>query len=137
MTFLAVIDARQNQVKQRFDEIRRILALAIMPGPNDPGVPCHLKLPQDVQDKLEEVCGRHGLRSAKDAAYRAMMLGLATMQRLPAESRLPTPRAPRVVGRPLSEGEISRLKSEGFNAPRVPPEPKHYCDKDEDTRAAG
>lgn len=133
MTFLAVIDARQQQAKQRFTEIRKILAEAIMPGPTEHGLSCALKLPLPVHDRLEEACGRHGLRSLKETAYKAMMLGLATMERLPAtDSKLPSPRASRVTGRPLTDEEISRIKDEGFNAPRVRPPEKHYCDRDDD-----
>lgn len=141
MTFLARIDTKTKQAQERYGEIRRILAEAVLPGPTDFGLSCAIKLPRDVHDRLEEVCSRHGLKSLKEAAFKAMMLGLATMERLPAAGQKQQIQSPmksaRVVGRVLSDVEVSRLKDEGFSAPRVKPPEKHYYDDDEPVRAVG
>lgn len=136
--FLAGIEAKQRKLEARYSEIRAIISEARLPGAKEYGLSCALKLPRDLHDRLEEVRSRHGLRSLKEAAYKALVLGLATMERLPAASAYQT--APRnqvpPTARVLSEQEISRLKEEGFNCPRVPPPEKHYADEDDEELAA-
>lgn len=133
--FLAGIEGRQRELQAKYGEIRRILAEARLPGTKEYGLSLALKLPREVHDRLEEVRSRHGLRSLKEAAYKALMLGLSTMERLPAGYETPEPRTG-VYGRVLTQEEISRLKDEGFDCPRERPQPRPWGD-DEDLAAAG
>lgn len=117
--FLGQMEAKHRALRERVQEIRGVLTGAAVPGPGDPGVTNGLRIPFDVRDRIIEIQGRHGLRSSKEALYKAMMLGLMTLERLePANgghfNRNHLPSGHRV----LSPEEVTRLKDEGFGATR-------------------
>lgn len=114
--FLATVDERNRLTRARLDEIRRTLSSVEVPPTDEPGVTNGLRLPFDIRDRLIEIQGRHGMRSIREATYKAMILGLITLERLePVGSPLRSvPRSLPAGHRVLSEEEVVRLKDDGF-----------------------
>ena len=135
--FLADIEKKNQRVRAKYEEIRRIISHAVMPSPREFGIACALRLDEETHRKLEEVRSRHGIHSLREAAFKALALGLATMSRLPASDIEPNTATRRAApkGRVLTSSEISRLKEEGYNCPRTPPAPRSYYD--DSARATG
>ena len=117
--FLEQLDAKHDRLRRRVQEIRGVLSESV-PRPSDPGVTNGLRIPYDIRDRIIEIQSRHGLRSSKEALYKAMMLGLLTLERLePAGGVLPRvpgqlPRGHRV----LDDEEVTRIKEGGFGVAR-------------------
>lgn len=119
--FLGALDAKQKVLKSRIQEIRRLMS-GEPPGPADPGVTNGVRIPYDIRDRIIEIQSRHGMRSAKEAVYKSMLLGLATLERLePARSgrvdRLNPGHLP-AGHRVLDEDEVAKIKEGGFSAAR-------------------
>lgn len=116
--FLAQVEQRQSAFREKVQEIRGVLTGALVPGPSDPGVTNGLRIPYDIRDRIIEIQGRHGLRSSKEAIYKAMLLGLVTLERLEPANGAHHPKDLPEGHRVLSEEEVIRLKDNGFNARR-------------------
>ena len=129
MSFLADIEGNQRRLKAKFDEIWGIVAGESMPKD---GTGLTLKLSPELREKLVEAKDIHGIRTIQDTAYKALILGLTTLTRLPPRDDLDLPRAP-VQGRVLTEEEVIQIKDEGFNCPRDGrPKQNLYADDDEE-----
>jgi hypothetical protein len=105
--FLGQMETKFGILRQRVQEIRGLLTQPA-PRPDDPGVTNGLRIPYDVRDRLVEIQSRHGLRSSKEAIYKAMLLGLVTLERLEPLGSKEQPK--RRNYRALSEDEISKLR---------------------------
>ena len=124
--FLSSIDAKQRMVKQRFSEIRQVLERTVVPSPSDGGVTYGLRATYELRNRLIEVQSRHGISSVKETIFKALMLGLLTLERLPPQVNGLSPRLNKPEDwykqrglRVLNEEELNRLRDEGFDAPRV------------------
>lgn len=131
--FLSSIDAKQRVAKQRFSEIRAVLEKTSVPSPSVGGVTYGLRATYGLRHRLIEVQSRHSFGSVKEAIFKALMLGLLTLERLPPQanvipSRISSPDdwCKQRGLRALSEDELGRLRDEGWNAPRVKPEEDIY-----------
>jgi len=128
MSFLSAIEARQRLTRGRFDEIRNVLERLPIPTPSTAGVTNGLRIPYRLRNRLVEVQSRHQMGSVKEVIFKCLVLGLMTLERLPPTvNGLRSPKTPeefyRMNGlRPLSEDEVSRLRDEGYNAPREQPD---------------
>lgn len=129
MSFLADIEGNQRRLKAKFDEIWAIVNGEAMPKG---GTGLTLKLSPELREKLVEAKDTHGVRTIQDTAYKALILGLTTLTRLPPRDDLGLPRAP-VKGRVLTDEEVTQIKDEGFNCPREGREkPNLYANDDEE-----
>lgn len=129
MSFLADIEENHRRLKAKFDEIWRIVNGTAMPKS---GIGLTLKLSSELREKLECAKDTHGIKTIQDTAYKALVLGLTTLNRLPPRDDLDLPRAP-VQGRVLTEEEVIQIKDEGFNCPREGREkPNLYANDDEE-----
>lgn len=121
--FLSAIDKKQQVLGGRIREIRDILIRTSLPSPTSPGVTNGLRIPYQLRDRLIEVQSRHQMGSVKEVIFKSLVLGLLTLERLPPMVDFGIPKSPddyyqRNGLRPLSQDEISRLRDEGFAAPR-------------------
>lgn len=117
--FISQLDLKHRLLKGRIDEIRAILTTAVIPAADDPGLTHGIRLALDVRDRVALIQERHQFRSAKEVIYKAMLIGLVTLERLEPAER-PSARArPDRRARVLSEDEISRIKEVGFNAAKA------------------
>jgi len=116
--FLSQMEAKHRALRQKVQEIRGVLTGTAVPGPGDPGVTNGLRISYDIRDRIVEIQSRHGMRSAKEALYKSMLLGLMTLERLePANGSHYNPNR-MGAHRALSDDEVARLKDEGFAATR-------------------
>ena len=104
--FLGQMEAKLGILRDRVQEIRGVLTQPA-PKPEEPGVTNGLRISYEIRDRLVGIQSRHGLRSSKEAIYKAMLLGLVTLERLEPLGSKVRPRRPY---RALSEDEISQLK---------------------------
>jgi len=123
--FLSSIETKQGLMRGRIEEIKRVLEKTTIPTPSTAGVTNGLRIPYRLRDRLVEVQSRHQLGSVKETIFKALMLGLVTLERLPPMIHRRPPKSPDEFYesngfRPLSSDEVSRLRDEGFNAPRDP-----------------
>lgn len=120
MSFLAALEERGRALAERMGEIRHIVATAEPPDPHDPAAVTNgVRLPFDVRDRLLEAQSRHGFRSTRECIYRAIVLGLVTLERLepvPTGKPVRQPRRRTFAYRALSETEISQLRDRGWDA---------------------
>jgi hypothetical protein len=126
MAFLSSIENRQGLMRGKIEEIRSIVARTPVPTPATAGVTNGLRIPYRLRDRLIEVQSRHRMGSVKEVIFKCLMLGLVTLERLPPMvngNRVGSPEEFYRVNRlrPLSDEDVSRLRDEGFNAPRTPP----------------
>jgi hypothetical protein len=116
--FLSNIEDRHAITKARVREIRHVLGSAEVPVPTAPGVTNGLRIPFDIRDRLVEIQSRHGMGSSKEVIYKAMLLGLHTLERLePASGPIVRRRSnvlPNGSYRALSEDDVSRLRDGGY-----------------------
>ena len=131
--FLSTIDARQKTAGQRFKEIRQVLEKLPVPTQSSSGVTYGLRATFELRDRLVQVMSRHQLSSVKETIYKALMLGLLTLERLPPQQNGMASRInskgdwyKRHGLRVLDEEEVGRLRDEGWNAPRKKPEESIY-----------
>ena len=127
--FLSAIDARQKMAGQRFKEIRQVLEKLAVPTQSSSGVTYGLRATYELRDRLVQVMSRHQLASVKETIYKALMLGLLTLERLPPQVQGLNPRMTSPDDfykqrglRVLDEEEVGRLRDEGWKAPREKPE---------------
>jgi hypothetical protein len=125
MSFLSAIEQRQRLVQGRIEEIRKVVTLTPVPTASTAGVTNGLRIPYRLRDRLVEVQSRHRMGSVKEVIFKALVLGLMTLERLPpmnGDVRVESPEDfyARKGLRPLSEDDVARLRDEGFNAPREP-----------------
>lgn len=116
--FLSDIETRGRDLGERIRSIRAIVASSCPPNVNDPGVTNAIRMTMEVRDRVSALQVRHNFSSARDVIYAALLLGLATLERLEPSvpvKRVAVPRLHRQV-RVLSENEVSRLRDEGYGA---------------------
>lgn len=116
--FLSSIEAKNRVGMARAKEIHAVLTEADVPSPTDPGVTNGLRIPYDIRDRLIQIQSRHGMGSSKEAIYKAMMLGLMTLERLEPTNGARVKRRPNTLPdgsyRALSEEEVSQLRDGGY-----------------------
>ena len=81
MPFLSDIVEKQEVLQQRMEEIRKILQVTTFPRSGEPGVTSGIRMRLSVRDRLIRVRKRHGMASLREVVYKAMILGLVTLER--------------------------------------------------------